>query len=221
MAHRALGGTPLCTVVRSPYGPREYRGGHVLVNRLTTWSIARLTFLWVSGVALAVAVLGGCASHHKDPPQFSADAPYSKKLVGSSDSVCWSVKRALLSQGYLLDRSSEPGVLTGTRDYQPSDTENVDIRLQTTCAGNTDGTSIVFATAVKESSRLQKMKQSTSAGIGPATLTYPSGSAKVLGVQRRETIQDPHFYDEFFDLVQQFVAQEPSSPPQETRAEAR
>jgi hypothetical protein len=37
----------------------------------------------------------------------------------------------------------------------------------------------------------------------------PSGSAKVLGVVRRETITDPNFYRSFFDLVQGYVAQEP------------
>jgi len=79
----------------------------------------------------------------------------------------------------------------------------------------------VFATAVKENSRLQRMKQTTSAGIGPATLTYPSGSAKVLGLISRETIQDPQFYDQFFSLVQRYSAQEPSAAPKDKRAEAQ
>jgi hypothetical protein len=47
--------------------------------------------------------------------------------------------------------------------------------LQTTCADNRDGTSIVFLTAEREESQLQKMKQSRSVGIGPVTLTMPSG----------------------------------------------
>ena len=55
------------------------------------------------------------------------------------------------------------------------------------------------------------MKQTTSAGIGPATLTMPSGSAKVLGTIRRETVTDPGFYNSFFVLVEKFVAQEPRS----------
>jgi len=70
------------------------------------------------------------------------------------------------------------------------------------------GTSIVFVTASREESRLQKMKQTSSAGIGPATITMPSGSAKVLGVVRRETIQDRNFYTAFFTLVEQFLAEE-------------
>jgi len=55
---------------------------------------------------------------------------------------------------------------------------------------------------------LQNMKQTTSAGIGPATLTMPAGSAKVLGIVRRETVEDPNFYNSFFTLVEGFVAQE-------------
>jgi len=52
------------------------------------------------------------------------------------------------------------------------------------------------------------MQQSTSMGVGPATLTLPSGSAKVLGTVRRETISDPDFYNQFFALVQNFADQE-------------
>jgi len=66
----------------------------------------------------------------------------------------------------------------------------------------------VFVTAEREDSELQKMKQTTSVGVGPATLTMPSGSARVLGTVRRETIQDASFYNTFFTLVQGYVDQE-------------
>lgn len=182
---------------------------------------------WNSGLAmgsavLTAALLAGCASNKHDVARgpFYASAPFSKSINGSGDVVCWSVKRAILSQGYMLERSSEPGVLTGTRDYQPTDKLNVTVHLQTTCADNRNGTSIVFVTAEREESQLQKMKQTTSAGIGPATITMPSGSAKVLGTVRRETIQDASFYNSFFALVQGYVAQEGQSRP-ERHAEVR
>jgi hypothetical protein len=111
--------------------------------------------------------------------------------------------------------------MTGTRDFQPEPKLNVSYHLQTTCADNRDGTSIVFVTATREDSQLQKMKQSTSMGIGPATLTMPSGSARVLGVVRRETIQDASFYERFFDLVQGFVAQERVTKQEGAHAEDR
>jgi hypothetical protein len=162
---------------------------------------------------LVVAAAGsGCASKHDIArDSISASAPFSRSFAGSSDAVCWSVKRALLSQGYMLDHAGESGVMTGTRDFQPDPKLNVAIHLQTSCADNRNGTSIVFVTATREESRLQKMKQSTSLGVGPATLTMPSGSAQVLGTVKRETIVDPGFYDRFFALIGGFVAQERAS----------
>jgi hypothetical protein len=177
-----------------------------------------------SVLLLAIAVLAaGCASHRHDRSRanFTPATPYSKTIAGSGDAVCWSVKRALLSQGYMLDRPSDSSVLTGTKDYQPNEKLNVTVHLQATCADNKDGTSIVFVTASREDSRLQKMRQSTSIGVGPATLTMPSGSAKVLGTVRRETIQDPNFYNQFFTLVERYVADEPCTHPAERHAEAR
>ena len=162
---------------------------------------------WAIAAAAAATLSMGCA-HHRPPPQFSAAAPFSKTFSGSGDTVCWSVKRALLSQGYMLDRPGDAGVLTGSRDAQPTPKLNVTTRLQTTCADNRNGTSIVFVSAEREENALQKMKQTTSVGVGPATLTMPSGSARVLGTVRRETITDASFYGEFFGLVQNYVNQE-------------
>ena len=160
-------------------------------------------------LVLALVVGGGCASKHDVArDSISADAPFSKTFAGSGDTVCWSVKRAMLSQGYMLERSSDNGVLTGSRDYQSDPKLNVTVHMQTTCADNRDGTSIVFVTAMREDSRLQKMKQTTSMGVGPATLTMPSGSAKVLGTVRRETIHDPEFYQRFFAVVRGMADQE-------------
>jgi hypothetical protein len=156
---------------------------------------------------VALVLLAGC-THHPPPKEFSADAPFSRTFSGAGDAVCWSVKRALLSQGYMLDRANDAGVMTGARDEQPKPKLNVTTRLQTTCADNRNGTSIVFVTATREENDLQKMKQSTSLGVGPATLTMPSGSAKVLGTVRRETITDRNFYAQFFALVQGYVDQE-------------
>jgi hypothetical protein len=168
-------------------------------------------FRFAAALTIAAAV-SACASKHDTRGPFVGSAPFSKTISGSGDAICWSVKRALLGQGYMLERSSEPGVLTGTRDYQPDEKSNVTIRLQTTCADNRNGTSIVFVTAEREESKLQRMRQTTSAGIGPATLTVPAGSAKVLGLVKRETIADPNFYNSFFSLIEGFVAQEGRAP---------
>ena len=179
------------------------------MHRLAPMAIARGLMPLCVVIATAV-VTSGCASKKHDIARDSirADAPFSKTFAGSGETVCWSVKRAMLSQGYMLERSADNGVLTGSRDFQPEPKLNVTVHLQTTCADNRDGTSVVFVTAMREDSQLQKMKQSTSMGVGPATLTMPSGSAQVLGTVRRETIHDPSFYDRFFAVVQGLADQE-------------
>ena len=191
-------------------------------------TIANTSSCQVAVLAVVVSVCAGCASRKVDVAEasISTQAPFSRTFQGSGDTVCWGVKRALLSQGYMLDRPGESGVLTGTRDFQPEPKLNVSYHLQTSCADNRDGTSIVFLTAEREDSQLQKMKQTTSVGVGPATLTMPSGSARVLGVVRRETVKDPDFYARFFSLVQSYVDQEVRAAQDrrshdERRAEAR
>ena len=184
-------------------------------------TIANTRTCQVALLAVVVSACAGCASRKVDVAEasISTQAPFSRTFQGSGDTVCWGVKRALLSQGYMLDRPGESGVLTGTRDFQPEPKLNVSYHLQTSCADNRDGTSIVFLTAEREDSQLQKMKQTTSVGVGPATLTMPSGSARVLGVVRRETVKDPDFYARFFSLVQSYVDQEQKRVAQEHSAQ--
>ena len=67
---------------------------------------------YVSCIVMAVAV-AGCASKpvYRDET-FAAETPFSKKVKGSGEVVCWSVKRAFLTQGYMLERSSDPVIVT-------------------------------------------------------------------------------------------------------------
>lgn len=170
----------------------------------------------LSIATLAVlSLISGCSSSPSKQSEPRADArpeipftPFSKKLAGNGDVVCWSVKRAFLTQGYMLDRGGDTAILSGTRDTQIDDKTNVTLHLQTSCVDNHDGTSTVFASAARETSKLQKVKQSISAGVSIATITVPTSSEDALRVVRRETIKDPTFYDGFYSLVAQFSAQE-------------
>jgi len=184
-------------------------------------TIANTSSCQVAVLAVVVSVCAGCASRKVDVAEasISTQAPFSRTFQGSGDTVCWAVKRAMLSTRYIADPPSESKVLTATRDFQPEPKLNVSYHLQTSCADNRDGTSIVFLTAEREDSQLQKMKQTTSVGVGPATLTMPSGSARVLGVVRRETVKDPDFYARFFSLVQSYVDQEQKRVAQEHSAQ--
>ena len=158
--------------------------------------------------AMLVIALAGC-SHKvvKDEP-FRADTPFSARVPGSGDTVCWSVKRAFLTQGYMLDRGSDTLIMTGAKDSQPDGETNITMRMQATCVDNRDGTSTVFATAAREVSKLQRVSYSTTTGVSIFTLSLPSGTDKSLRLQSRETIQDPNFYKGFYALVQKFAAED-------------
>ena len=163
-------------------------------------------------IALLLA-LAGCSTtkevYRKEA--FQARTPFSAEVPGSGKSVCWSVKRALLSQGYLLDRSADAVTLTGVKEFQPDDDTNVSIRMQTSCADNGDGTSTVFATAIREIAKVQNVKQSVTAGVSIATVTLPAGSERVMQVINRVTVQDPKFYRRFYGLVRTFASR--GEPP--------
>ncbi|HYD58650.1 MAG TPA: DUF2242 domain-containing protein [Burkholderiales bacterium] len=165
----------------------------------------------IPAIAFAV-LLAGCASRGAMEEQaFSPKTQFSKKIRGSGEVVCWSVKRAFLSQGYMLDRTADPVIVTGVKDLQPDEDTQESLRLQATCVDNRDGTSTVFATAAHEVSKLQRSPQSVSAGVSIATITLPAGTDKRLALQRRETVHDPQFYERFYALVQEFAREEAAS----------
>jgi len=153
----------------------------------------------------ATLVLASCGGKQPVKEEFRADTPYSQRVAGPGEAVCWAVKRAFLTQGYMLERGSDTLVMTGTRDSQPDEDTNVAQRMQATCVDNRDGTSTVFATASREVSKLQKVGYSTTTGVSVLTLSLPSGTDRSLRLQTRETIQDPKFYQGFYSLVQKFA----------------
>lgn len=173
-------------------------------------------------VSLVLVGAAGCVTHNaKTAELFPALTPYAKKLRGSGEEVCWAVKRAFLSQGYMMEGSTNNSlIMVGTRDTQKDDVD-VTLRLQTTCIDDKDGLSTVFVTAMREESKLQKVSESQTYGVSIATVSVPSGSTKVLRVVKRESIDDPAFYDSFYRLVQHFADEEHRAAALSRRDERR
>ena len=167
----------------------------------------------------AAALMAGCSSAPTQHAYFRTDTPFSKVVQGPGDSVCWSVKRAFLTQGYMLDRGGDSAIMSGTKDAQIDEKNNETLRLQATCVDNHNGTSTVFTTAERELNRLQRIKTSVSAGISFATVTVPTSSEDALRVVRRETIQDPKFYEGFYQLVQTYASEDAAAQTRLPRQE--
>ncbi len=164
------------------------------------------------GAAVLAYVIAGCGGKETIKEEtFQPNTPFSARLSGPGDAVCWSVKRAFLNEGYMLEHAGDSVIMTGTKDFQTDKDTNVTLRLQTTCVDNKDGTSTVFASATREVSKVQNVKQSVAAGVSIATITLPAGSERVLRLARRETVQDPKFYQRFYSLVQTFADEESRS----------
>src|SRR5262245_32640694 len=70
--------------------------------------------------SLCLLALAGCGSSREAARQtahqeaFRQDTPFTTRVTGRGEDVCWSVKRAFLSQGYMLDRGGDTLVLSGT-----------------------------------------------------------------------------------------------------------
>jgi len=174
--------------------------------RLESAPLASIACLCCLGLSVT---LSGCGKRDTVRHEsFQSDTPFSAKVSGRGEDVCWSVKRALLTQGYILDRGGEGLIMTGTKDLQPDEETNISLRLQATCVDNRDGTSTVFASALRETSKMQTVAHSTTYGASIATISLPSGTDKALRVQRRETVQDPKFYRSFYALVQTYASEE-------------
>ena len=165
----------------------------------------------VLSLLTSALILQGCSTTRavqKESSQAAA-TPYSAKIGLPSKIVCWSVKRAFLAQGYMLDRSTaEAATLTGVKEFQTDDETNVTLRLQTSCADNSDGTSTVYATAMREVNKVQRENQHRSVGVGWATLTVPAGSAKIMRPLSRETVSEPKFYQRFYALVSKLAEED-------------
>jgi hypothetical protein len=172
----------------------------------------------VLGMAIAV-LLAGCGGGGTPvklykSEKFDQTAAFSRKIPLPSSIVCRSVKRALLSQGYVIDQTpgnKDSPLLAGTKSWQPEDEVAVTLRLQVTCVHEDEHSSTVFATAVEEAYKLQEITGSVSAGVSVFTVTMPSTSGRALMVVRRETIQDPEFYSRFYGLVEKYAATEPNA----------
>src|SRR5215813_9433885 len=121
-------------------------------------STRTLMFFMAPVCALA---LNGCGGRPAVKENFAAETPYSAKVKGPGEAVCWSVKRAFLTQGYMLERGSDTLVMTGYKDSQKDEDTNETLRMQATCVDNRDGTSTVFATASREVNKLQSVGYST------------------------------------------------------------
>ncbi|GAB3470660.1 hypothetical protein GCM10011496_04230 [Polaromonas eurypsychrophila] len=174
-------------------------------------SIARLS---VAG--LSVLLVAACAMPVKQFPlqeQFGSTATYSRLFDATAKQTCEAARRALLSQGYIINTARED-LVDGHKSFQPEPEAHLQMAIRVVCAPETaDKTvSLGFVTALQDSYALKKSNNSASlgvGGIGSVSLPFSSSNDAMVKVGS-ETITADVFYDRFFDLVKRYLVMDDS-----------
>lgn len=180
-------------------------------------------------IALAPALLGlaGCGSigKNKDPMRasetFDSDNTYTQVFDNGPDQVCEAGRRALMSQGYVIQRA-DGLVVEGTKSFQPEADIHEQVQLRVSCVSQADGRSWAFASALQDRYGLKKSSTAASVGTPMGSVSLPFGSTddSLVKVASR-TVQDGAFYKHFFALIQRYLPPAPKPEDKKPAAVAR
>jgi hypothetical protein len=168
-----------------------------------------------AGVLLVMLALVGCASSKVprvyEQETFDGQDTFSREFVADPADTCGAARRALLSQGYVV-RVIQADQMEAHKRFQPDGDSHVQIQFNIVCSPTAKGqpTSVAFVSAVQDRYTVKKTSSSASLGVGPIgsiSLPFSSGNDSLVKVAS-ETIPTGAFYNRFFDLVEQFLADE-------------
>lgn len=144
--------------------------------------------------------------------KFEPDSPYQHAFDATVEAACGASRSALLSQGYLIQESSEAAV-KANKEFQPKEEIHNDLEVTITCEQR-GSQAVVYAAAVQQRYEVKKSRQSTSFSISRiGALSLPGSSAtEDLIKTGSETVTDRDFYDRFFALVASLLAPVPRPP---------
>lgn len=179
---------------------------------------------------MLAATLGGCAmgGGTKAVPSayeaFDSSNTYSRSFDHSPAQTCEAVRRALLSQGFVVGRA-EADVVEARKYFQQEEShEQVEFRAVCMPQLRGDQQTLVFVNAVQDRYALRKSNTNASLGVSAlGSLSLPIGSSDDSLVKvASETLQDPGFYKRFFSVLERFLPEEierPAKPAAATQAQ--
>ena len=184
-----------------------------------TSPFATLAALAVIGSA---ALLSGCGASGKvlaPQEKFGSVSTYSRLYDATPIQTCEAARRALLSQGYIINTHT-PELIAGQKNFQPDADAHVQVMIRVVCVPeNADASiSLGFVTAMQDSYTLKKSNNSASlgvGGVGSVSLPFMTGGGESLVKVGSQTIEANDFYDSFFDLVKRFLLSNESQQAQE------
>lgn len=160
--------------------------------------------------AIMSAVLAGCTSPKPayEREDFTQNDVFSRTFPTASTTACDAGRRALLSQGYNIDRF-DPARVSGHKNFQGEDGLHTQINFNIDCAsdGSANQRATVFANAVQDRYSIKRTSSSASVGVSVlGQVSMPFGSSDDSLVKTAsQTVSRPKFYEGFFQLLQRFL----------------
>jgi len=170
-------------------------------------------------VGLLASALAGCArlpdampglerTLQFTPNDFDSAGKHTRHVLDSQANTCEAARRALLSQGYLVNTASADTV-AGRKYYQPHQDVHYEVQMRVVCApeGQGDARTSAFASALQDRYVIKKVNNSASLGVGGlGSVSLPvSATDDTLVKVGSETITDAQFYERFFQLFERYV----------------
>jgi len=177
-------------------------------TRMDGWRRSLWPLAWL---ALAGA-LTACASEPmkrvRSQEDFSSTATYSRLFDATPAQTCEAARRALLSQGYMIN-NARTDLVEGQKSFQPEPEVHLQMLIRVVCVPESadHGISLGFVTALQDRYALKKSANSASLGVGAlgsVSLPFAASNDSMIKVGS-ETIAVDSFYENFFDLVKRFL----------------
>lgn len=189
-----------------------------MIGRISGW-------YWLLPLA---AALGACSTPAPDvyPHEtFGSTDTFSHDYQASGAATCEAARRALLSQGYVINQANADLVM-GRKSFQPKSDSHVEIEFHVVCAPSIQeskldkGGTTVFVNALQDRYALKKVNNSASLGVGAlgsVSLPFTASDDSMVKVAS-ETIPAGQFYDRFFALIERYLVLDAPEPESDAPA---
>lgn len=167
--------------------------------------------VWLVGFVSLSSLLTGCGTPVKafaSQEEFGSTATFSRLFDATAAQTCEAARRALLSQGYIINTARED-LVDAQKSFQPEPESHLQMEIRVVCApDSSDGkVSLGFVTALQDVYALKKSNNSASLGVGAlgsVSLPFSSSNDSMVKVSSK-TISSDAFYERFFDLVMRYL----------------
>lgn len=193
------------------------------MRRVFSLSCSLLAGLCVVGLTSCASMKNAEAPIDYQSEAFSSTSTFAHTFAGTGPATCEAARRALLSQGYLINEA-KAAIVRGRKNFQPSSDVHVQIEFNVVCAPDSQGSNstTAFANAVRDRYSLKKSSNSASVGVGVlGSLSLPIGATDDSLVKvASETIPSGKFYQRFFELVESYLDASSAGPSSSVEKEA-